>query len=141
MIRTRTRGANSSLDGACSCSGAPIDSANNTARHAIPGYFPIILNMLRDLLVSLLLLYRVDSHLSILPAARWDSQEEAVHSFALPSKISGSSSAQRSGNFGEEPIMVRVVHLKNVDQTLSSGHVNPSVLGIIVQIIGVLGAG
>src|ERR1700680_1435365 len=49
MIRTKTRGANSSLDRACSCAAVLVDSANKTANHAAPDFFIVILNTLRDL--------------------------------------------------------------------------------------------
>jgi len=64
-----------------------------------------------------------------------------MHSFSQPSKVPGSACAQCSGNFGEEVVTIRVGHLKNVDETLSSGHVHPLMLGVIVEIIRILDAG
>src|SRR6266853_1863393 len=137
IIRTRTRGANSSFDGACSCAPALTINATNTARHAAPSFLVVILSTppFRSLF-----LYGVDSHLGALPTARRDSQEEAVKAFSLPTKVSGRASAQSSGNFGEEPVMIGVVHLKNVNETLSSGHINTLMLGVIVKIVSILGA-
>src|ERR1700722_2093766 len=141
IIRTRTRGANSSLDGACSCAATVAKDANNTARHAAPDFFPVILNMPRNSSVWVLLLYCVNSHFRALSTASWDGQEEAMHPLSQPSKIPGRACAQCSGNFGEEAVMIRVGHLKNVDEPLSSGHIPPLMLGVIVEIIRILGAG
>src|SRR5882762_4489666 len=77
----------------------------------------------------------IDSHLSALARASRDSEEKAVHALSLPSKISGGASAQRGGNFGEEFVMVRIFHLKDEDEALSSRHINALMLGRVVKIV------
>src|SRR5260370_2638818 len=66
----------------------------------------------------------IDPHLSALSCTSWNRQEKAVHALSLPAKISGGTSAQRGGNLGEELIVVRIFHLKNIDRAFPSGHVN-----------------
>src|ERR1700722_13522165 len=82
-----------------------------------------------------LILDGVDSQFSALPATSWNRQEKAMKTLALPSEISGRASAQSRGNFGEQPIMVGVVHLKDVNYAFPTGNINTFVLGVIVQII------
>src|SRR6266853_876396 len=87
------------------------------------------------------ILYCINPHLSTLARTSRDSQEKAVHALSLPSKISGCASAQRGGNLGEELVVVRIFHLKDEDEALSSRHVNAFVLGIVVKIIRIRDAG
>src|ERR1700686_1856114 len=92
-------------------------------------------------LVPALLLYGVNSHLRALTAAIGDSEEEAMRVFFLASEIAGGASAQRGWNFGDEVIVIGVLHLENVNETLASGHINALVLSIKIKVVGILGAG
>src|ERR1700693_1629192 len=84
---------------------------------------------------------RIDPHLRALACTSWNSQEKTVHALSLPSKISSGASAQRRLNLREQLVMVRIFHLKNVNEALPSRHINTLMLGIVVKIIRVGDAG
>jgi hypothetical protein len=59
----------------------------------------------------------------------------------LTSEIPGGASTQCSRDFREKAVMIGVGHLKNVDHALASGYINTLVLGVVVKIIRIFGAG
>jgi hypothetical protein len=56
-----------------------------------------------------------------------------MHTFTLPPKIAGSSSTQSGGTFSEQPVMVGIVHLKNVNYAFSTGNIHAFVFGVTRQ--------
>src|ERR1700719_1286234 len=86
-------------------------------------------------------LHSVDPDFRALVCAGGDGQEEAIEILFSFAEVSGGACAQRGGNFCQEPILVGLVLLEDVDEALAASHVNAFSSGIEVQIVGVLHAG
>src|SRR5207237_2622049 len=87
-----------------------------------------------------LVLHRINPDLGARAAAGRNGQIEAVESLSLPAKVTGRAAAENRGNLGEQRIVVRIILLKDVNESLSSRHVDAFVFRAVIQIIGVLPA-
>src|SRR6266851_3587344 len=86
------------------------------------------------------ILHRVNPHFGALAAASRNRQIKAVEALPLLPVIPGRSRADGGRNLGQKLVVVGIGHLKRVDKTLSTRHVNALAVGVEVQIVSVLDA-
>src|SRR5581483_8253124 len=66
-------------------------------------------------------LYGVDPDFGGLAAAGRNGEVEAVETFSLLAIITGGFGAEGGGNFGQQPVVIRISHLENVENAMPPG--------------------
>src|SRR5713226_7333437 len=85
-----------------------------------------------------LIFYRINPHFCTTARTRWNRQVEAVRALPSFAKISGCPGAQCRGYLGQKLVVVRILLLKNVDESLSACHINAFARGIVVEVVRVM---
>ena len=85
-----------------------------------------------------LILYGINPHFSAAARTRRNLQVETVRALPSFAKVSGCPGAQCGGYLGQKVVIVRIVLLKDVDESLSACHINAFARGIAVKVVRIL---